>query len=125
MNKLAVQQAMVMGRTLTDGINKTYFDSDRAKFMYKVPNHHPTEIKNAWMCVEDFWVVKEWYEDIPEEGYPCWVYSDGYEVHKKTSMVKSYCSNTKTFYSNPKHAGWSNAEPIKPSECYQGELDNE
>lgn len=122
LNKLEAQQAMVMGKILTDGKDKMYFDSDRAKFMYKTPDYRPTEINACWVYIEDFSVIRKWHEDIPEEGYPCWVYGDGHEAHKKTSVIKSYCGDTKTFYSNPNHIGWSNAEPIKPHECYQGKL---
>ena len=61
---------------------------------------------------------KEWYEQIPEEGILCWVSDENEDTKQNVDVIK--IKDTFGFHSDTDT--WIYAIPVKPEECWQGEL---
>jgi len=70
---------------------------------------------------EDFCIKpKEWYECIPPEGIPCWVWDDDHK-QRLIAVINRYEENANYKFWDISDYFWKNAVPVKPEECWQGE----
>ncbi len=61
---------------------------------------------------------KKWYNNIPEEGIICWVWNGDLRDRQSAEVIEHKDGK---FMTNLPY-WWNNAIPIKPEECYQGDI---
>ncbi len=108
---------------------------DGATLQFKNDNRDWVSINDDWWnnwfysdhkvySPKDFRIKpKEWYECIPPEGIPCWVWDDKDEYRKRIALIKSYDTEKPLPFRMSAPCGWRYAEPIKSEECWQRECE--
>ena len=95
-----------------------YFGETRNKVHFnalKTPPFRCGDTYVAWDGFAEMYIEQEthWYDDIPEEGIPCRVYAKEY-----IRLIVAYDDKDRLF-EDIEGSYWTNAEPIKPEECYK------
>jgi len=102
-SKKELAEALLKGRIFDYQGKNLYFDSD-----FEVPfRYGASPLHGVWSFYNKVTEIKEWYEDIPEQGILCWVWGDG--ALKTAAIIKAYHKGS--FHIND-YESWSYATPM-------------
>lgn len=110
--------ALAEGRKFTtSGGGVLWFDyeSKRDPFRYTV-DKKTEPMRDRWAMFDRVTEVKEWHENIPDQGILCWVWEDKPE-DKIASIIVKYVPEKYPFSEINTGALWKNAEPISKEEA--------
>ena len=105
--------ALLEGRKFKIEVGEVYFDDG---FKYK-SEAGITNMISAWDYYDKVVEIKEWYEDIPENGRLCRVWGGSItRTNARILVVKSYNKNIAYHFKTNFDGCWTHAEPLTNNE---------